>query len=260
MLFTNKVVIITGGGRGIGKSIALRFVKENAYIVLADIDEYASAETINFINRKNKKKVRFLKTDVSDETQVLSMINEVYKDYGKIDVLVNNCGIAGPIKFAEEVTLEEWEKTLAVNLRSMFLCVKYTLPIMKKNNEGVIVNISSATGKRPLPMRLPYATSKMGVIGFTRTLAAEVGKYNIRVNAVCPGAVTGERQKVAFEGIMKYTGKNWDEVVEDKTEDTALKTLIDPNYIANAVAFLCSKEAAMITGEDINVTAGAIMY
>jgi len=131
---------------------------------------------------------------------------------------------------------------------------------MKKQEKGSIVNIASITGKRPLTQRLPYAASKMGVIGLTRTLAAEVGKFNIRVNAVCPGAVEGPRLKRVFEGIMKYSGKSWDQVVAERLESTPLKTLIDPIYIAAVVAFLCSEDAAMMTGEDVNVSAGDVMF
>ena len=125
---------------------------------------------------------------------------------------------------------------------------------------GCIVNIASVNGKRPAAQRTPYSTTKMGVIGLTRTLAAEVGKWNVRVNAICPGQVKGPRLDLAIEGTMQYSGKTREEVIAEKTEGSALKSLVDPKYVGAVVAFLCSEDAAMMTGQDINVSAGALMY
>jgi len=111
-----------------------------------------------------------------------------------------------------------------------------------------------------MPQRTPYAASKMGVIGLTRTLAAEVGRWKIRVNAICPGGITGDRQRRVYEGIAKFSGKSLEEVTAERAEGTALKTFVDPKYIAGVVAFLCSEDGAMMTGQDINVSAGAVMY
>jgi NAD(P)-dependent dehydrogenase (short-subunit alcohol dehydrogenase family) len=166
----------------------------------------------------------------------------------------------GPVKNIEEISLEEWEGTMAVNLRGIFLCCKYAIPPMKIRKKGSIVNISSVTGKRALTQRTPYATSKMGVIGLTRTLAAEVGKWKIRVNAVCPGAVTGKRQDQVYEGIMKFSGKTMEQVIAERVEISPLRSFVDPKYVAAIVAFLCTEDAAMMTGQDINVSAGAVMY
>ena len=166
----------------------------------------------------------------------------------------------GPVKRVEDITVDEWEETMAVNLRGMFLCCKHAVPVMKRQGGGNIVNISSVTGKRPLTERVPYATSKMGVIGMTRTLAAELGRWKIRVNAVCPGAVIGPRLDRVMEGVMKFSGKTREEVIAARTEASPLRSFVDPKYIAAVVAFLCSEDAAMVTGQDINVSAGAVMY
>jgi NAD(P)-dependent dehydrogenase (short-subunit alcohol dehydrogenase family) len=131
---------------------------------------------------------------------------------------------------------------------------------MKKAGGGKIVNIASVTGKRPLTQRTPYSASKMGVIGLTRTLAMEVGAWKIRVNAVCPGAVTGPRQDRVYEGIMKFSGKTREQIRAERAELAALKTFVDPRDVAGVVAFLCSDDAAMMTGQDLNVSAGAVMY
>jgi NAD(P)-dependent dehydrogenase (short-subunit alcohol dehydrogenase family) len=131
---------------------------------------------------------------------------------------------------------------------------------MKSQKKGAIVNIASITGKRPLPQRTPYAATKMGVIGFTRSLAAELGGWKIRVNAVCPGEVIGPRLDLVLAGIAKFSGKSMEQVVAERVELSPLKTFVDPNYVAAVVDFLCSEDAGMITGQDINVSAGLVMY
>jgi NAD(P)-dependent dehydrogenase (short-subunit alcohol dehydrogenase family) len=259
MRLENQIAIVTGGGQGIGQQISLRLAEEGARVVIADINEAGSRETADMI-AKTGRDVRVIPTDVSSETQVAKLIQETLNREGCIDILVNNSGIMGPVKNIEEIRLEEWEATMAVNLRGIFLCCKYAIPPMKIRKKGSIVNISSVTGKRALTQRTPYAASKMGVIGLTRTLAAEVGRWKIRVNAVCPGAVTGKRQDQVYEGIMKFSGKTREQVIAERVEVSPLRSFVDPKYVAAIVAFLCTEDAAMMTGQDINVSAGAVMY
>jgi len=256
----NQIAIVTGGGQGLGRQIALRLAQEGSQVVIADINEEGSRETAELIGRNGDRAPRVIPTDIRQENQVTALIQATLSITGRIDILVNNSGIMGPVKPIEDITVEEWEDTLAVNLRGMFLCCKHTIPPMKKQGSGSIVNISSITGKLALVQRTPYATSKMGVIGLTRTLAAEVGKWKIRVNSVCPGAIIGPRLEKVVDGIMQSTGKNREQVRAEWAEASALKTFIDPRAAAAAVAFLCSQEATMITGQDINVCGGTIMY
>jgi len=260
MRLNNQTAIVTGGGQGIGQQISLRLAQEGANVIIADINREGSEETAKVISEKYGRKAQVIQTDVTNEGSVADMVRAVLQASDSIDILVNNSGIAGPVKAVEEIDLKEWEATMSVNLSGMFLCCKYVIPVFKKQSRGTIINIASVTGKRALPLRTPYAASKMGVIGFTRTLAAEVGKWKIRVNAVCPGAVTGDRQKVVFEGIMKHSGKSWDEVVAERSANSPLNTLIDPQYVAAVVSFLCTDDANMMTGQDINVSAGSLMY
>ncbi len=260
MRLDGAIAIVTGAGQGIGQHIALRLTQEDALVCIVDINPDGLKETEEMITKAGREKPKIMVTDISQEEQVESMVRATLKIEDRIDILVNNAGIMGPVKNVEEILVEEWEQTMAVNLRGMFLCCKHVVPSMKHRKRGCIVNIASVTGKRPLTQRLPYATSKMGVIGLTCTLAAEVGEWNIRVNSVCPGAVEGPRLKKVFEGIMKYSGKSWDQVVSERLESTPLKTLIHPKDIAAVVAFLCSEDAAMITGEDVNVSAGNVMF
>lgn len=260
MRLVNQVAIVTGGGQGIGAHIALRLGREGAMVVLADINEAGARDTAVTIAAQGGSEARVIPTDVTDERQVVALVERSLTIRGRLDILVNNSGIMGPVKHLEDVTLEEWRATMAVNLDGMFLCCKHVVPVMKGQGGGCIVNIASVTGKRPLPQRTPYATSKMGVIGLTRTLAAEVGRWKIRVNAVCPGAVMGPRQEMVYEGIMRFAGKTREQVRAERAEAAALKTLVDPEHVAAVVAFLCSDDAGMMTGQDVNVSAGAVMY
>ncbi len=260
MRLKNQVAIVTGGGQGIGRQICLRLAEEGAIVVIADINEKGSRETAAMIVNAGGLAARVRPTDVTAETQVTNLIGATLDEEKRIDILVNNSGIMGPAKNIEDISLEEWESTMAVNLTGMFLCCKYVIPPMKVQKKGSIVNIASITGKRPLTQRTPYAASKMGVIGLTRTLAAEVGRWKIRVNAVCPGAVTGKRQDRVYEAIMKLTGKTMEQVIAERVELSPLRSFVDPRYVAAIVALLCTEDAAMMTGQDINISAGTVMY
>jgi NAD(P)-dependent dehydrogenase (short-subunit alcohol dehydrogenase family) len=258
--FASQVAVVTGAAQGIGQQIALRLGEEGARLVIADINESGSHETAEMIIAAGGAKPEVVFVDVRCENQVSALIRGVLQTNGRIDILVNNTGIMGPVKRIEDISLEEWETTIAVNLTGMFLCCKHVIPAMKQQGKGSIVNMSSVTGKRPLPLRSPYAASKMAVIGLTRTLAAELGEWKIRVNCVCPGAVTGPRLDRVIEGIMEFTHRDRAQVAAERAENSPLKTFVDPRYVAGIVAFLCSEDAARITGQDVNVSAGAVMY
>jgi NAD(P)-dependent dehydrogenase (short-subunit alcohol dehydrogenase family) len=260
MRLEKQVAIVTGAGQGIGEQIALRLGREGATVVLADINIAGARKTAEAIAGRGGAPPVVAPTDVADEGQVAALVQAALGPTGRIDILVNNSGIMGPVKNIEDIALDEWRATMAVNLDGMFLCCKHVIPAMKRQGGGSIVNIASVTGKRPLSQRAPYAASKMGVIGLTRTLAAEVGRWKIRVNAVCPGAVTGPRQDQVYAGIMQFTGKSREQVMAERAELSALKTFVDPAQVAGVVAFLCSEDAAMMTGQDVNVSAGAVMY
>ncbi len=260
MILDNQVAIVTGAGQGIGREIAVRLSKDGAAVLGADINQAGIEETAAIVAREYGGRFFPLMADIRSEESVIGIIKAARSICGRIDILVNNSGIAGPIKHVEDITSDEWDETFAINLRGMFLCTKYVIGEMKRQMKGCVVNMASITGKCPLPQRSPYAASKMGVIGFTRTIAAEVGKWNIRVNAICPGSVEGPRQRVVYEGIMKYSGKSYEEVLKEKLESTPLGKLIDPKYVAGVVSFLCSEDASMMTGQDINISGGRIMY
>ncbi len=260
MRLHKQIAIVTGGGQGIGSKIALRLAQEGATVVIGDINTQGAAETVEKISHGSNGKAISVSTDLNYEDQVVRLVNAAMEISGRIDILVNNSGIAGPMKNIEDITAKEWDETMAVNVRGVFFCCRHTIPIMKRQKQGSVVNIASVTGKRALIQRTPYATSKMGVIGFTRTLAAEVGPWNIRVNAVCPGAVAGPRLEQVFQGIVRHTGKSRDQIAAERVEKTALKRFVDPEDVAALVAFLCSEDSAKMTGQDINVSAGSVMF
>ncbi|MDL2210112.1 SDR family oxidoreductase [Desulfovibrio sp. OttesenSCG-928-O18] len=258
--FDGKVAIVTGGGQAMGEQFVLRLAQEGAHVMIADIIPEKGEAVVAKIAAMGLPRAAYFRTDVSDEDLIKTMVEKALEFTGKIDFLVNNSGIMGPVKPLDEVSREEWEYTFAVNMTGLFMCTKYVLPHMKAQKKGSIVNISSISGKRPMVLRGTYCASKAAVIGFTRTLAEEVGPFGIRANTVCPGAVTGDRQKLVFEGLAKATGMPVEEVAQSRKNQLPLRELIDPSEVAAVVAFLLSDEASKMTGQDINVTAGAIMY
>ncbi|WP_255197699.1 SDR family NAD(P)-dependent oxidoreductase [Halorarius litoreus] len=255
----NSTAIVTGGGRGIGQAICEELADAGVDIVIADIDANLMEETASLV-RSAGQEAYPVQTDLSDFDSVRDAVDQAFASCSEIDVLVNNAGIAGPTAACEDVDPQEWDATLDVNLRGAFFMCREVLPAMKERGYGRIVNIASVTGKRPLVNRTPYATAKMGLIGFTRTLAAEVGRHDINVNAVCPGSVDGPRIRSVFERQAEATGRSFDAVEADVKNESARGELVDKRAVANTVRYLCSDDARQITGQDINVSAGKVMY
>ena len=273
----DKVALVTGCRRGFGEAMARLFAEEGAAVSICDIvpEEELWQEVGSKIEAKGGKALCF-QTDVSDEAQVYSMVAETIKELGTVDILVNNVGIAGPTKAAWELTLDEWNKVLDVNLGSTFLCTKAVVPEMIRKKYGRIINFSSVVAKNPYPYRTPYATTKMGIIGFTRILALEVGKYNITANSICPGNPGGERNVEVLKDVAEYTGKPFDEnATRSRFKEMRekgvmggmylggegyIEALISHEDVARLALFLASDDASNITGQDINVSAGTTMW
>ena len=259
MKLLNKTAIITGGGKGIGRAISLMFAREGANISLAARSTDLMEETSREIMALGRR-VLVNTTDITKVEQVERMVKQTLEEFGGIDILVNNAGIAGPTKYVYEITLEEWDETFNVNLRGAFLCCRAVVPLMIRRGGGKIINIASMTGKRPLPMRTPYCATKMGLIGFTRSLASELGKFNINVNTICPGAVEGPRIEMVIRNAAKAERVTEDEVRRRFLSDSPLGRMISAEDVAKLAAFLASDDSKNMTGEDINVTAGVVMY
>lgn len=251
MKFKGKVVIITGAGQGIGRAYAHGFAKEGAKVIIAEINEANALSVAKEITNQGFEAVA-IKTDVSDAGSVDGMVKIVMDKYGRIDVLVNNAAVFATIKMKPflEISVEEWDKVIAVNLRGMFLCCKAVVPVMKSQKAGKIINISSGTALMGRPYYLHYVTTKAGVIGFTRSLARELGEWNINVTSVSPGAVETEvpRETVSPEQIKALIGQQ------------CIKRRQVPQDLVGVVMFLASDEAGFVTGQLVNVDGGLNMY
>jgi len=255
MKLKDRVCIITGGGRGLGRDFALAFAQEGAHVVVAGTGEGALAAVASGIQASGRRAMAVV-ADVSDEGAVNHLVEATLAEFGQIDVLVNNAGIIGPTAVVTEIAREDWDRTLAVNLTGAFLCAKAVLPQMAERRQGKIINIASVAGHIGYPLRSPYAVSKWGMIGLSRTLAQEWGRYNIQVNTISPGPVRGERMDEVIRRRAAQTGRPVEEVEREYTGRLALERFVEPAHVAATAVFLASSESDSITGETIQVSSG----
>lgn len=259
MLLEEKVAVITGGGRGIGRAIAQAFAREGAHLVLAARDVVALQETRALV-AEHQREVLVIPLDLRQEESVQAMAEEALAHFGRVDILVNNSGIAGPTRPLWEISPQEWQETLAVDLTGPYLCCRALLPSMLARRSGNILMIGSMTGKRALFGRSPYAAAKLGLVGLVRTLAWEVGPYNIRVNLISPGPVEGERIGRVLQGMADAQNINIEEARRLFLRDSPLERMALPADVASAALFLASDLSGSTTGEDLNVSGGIAMY
>ena len=245
-LLKEKVAIITGAAQGIGKGIAVKFAQEGAKVIIADINEEKAHQTADEIDNSINSCVA-MKLDVTDEAAIKNVFDEVLKDYGKIDVLVNNAGIQPPKQPFYEIEGRNWDRALEVNLKSVFLCSKVAVPIFTKQGFGNIVNTASVVGPFLWEGSMSYIASKAAVSTMTRAMALELAPYNIRVNAVGPGHVDTELNKATFA----EPGAR-----EAACSTIPLRRISLPEDLAGAFAYLASDKAAYITGHILYVDGG----
>jgi len=199
----NKKIIISAGASGIGWATAKICLSRGAFVYICDLD----LKSLNKIRKHslNNKRLFSYNCDASNEEEVSNFFNQIKKKTNKIDALINNVGVAGPTGSLEKLNSEDWENTLHTDVNSHFYFTKRAIPLIKKSKNGSIINISSTAGILGFPLRSPYAASKWAIIGITKTLAMELGKFNIRVNAVCPGTIKGDRMKRVIRDKAKFT-------------------------------------------------------
>jgi NAD(P)-dependent dehydrogenase (short-subunit alcohol dehydrogenase family) len=249
---------VTGASQGIGRVIATELAAEGANVALAARSD-GIYETESMIDDEDRTLA--VETDVTDEDSVAAAIDTTVERFGGLDCLVNNAGIAGPTKPVEEITVEEWQHTMDVNVLGPFLCTKHAAPHLRASERGSVVNIGSISGKRPLTDRTPYTASKMAVIGLNRTLAFELGDDDVTVNAICPGATRGDRIERVIQGQADAQGISFEEAKRKVfSEDAALGRLVEPEDVAGMVAYLASERGRRITAQDVNVDGGTVWY
>jgi NAD(P)-dependent dehydrogenase (short-subunit alcohol dehydrogenase family) len=253
-----RVAIVTGAAKGMGAPICAALAEEGASIVLAgrDIDAIESHAAL-LHDRFGDLETLSVRCDVTDEAATSALAGAALERFGRIDILVNTAGVIGPIETpAQDVALEDFRFVLDVNVTGTFLPCRAVIPAMIEARQGRIVNLAGTSGLRGYRNRVAYSSSKWAVRGLTRTLALELGPYDVTVNTVCPNVTNGERMERIVSGKAERTGRTYDDVYADFASQTALGRFIDETDVAEAVSFLVSDRARNITGHDIVVDAG----
>ncbi len=235
---------MTGAGSGIGRSIALSFAKEGARVIVADIMVEAGEETVQLIRGAGGESM-FFKTDVSNSSEVEALVSGIIRTYGRLDFACNNAGIEGETCPIAEVSEEDWDRTININLKGVWLCLKYEIAQMLKQGGGAIVNISSTMGLVAHEGVAPYVASKHGVIGLTKAAALEYAKTGVRVNAVCPGIIQ--------TSILNRVMDEYPEILDNLKASTPIGRIGKPEEIANAIIWLCSDASSYVTGHSMVV-------
>ena len=244
----NARVLITAGAGGIGLEIARAFVREGARVHLCDVDERALAALAGDLPI-----VQATRCDVADRGQVAALFKAALADLGGLDCLVNNAGIAGPTGRIEDIQPEDWDRCLAIDLTGQFNCARLAIPHLEKSSNASIMNLSSQAGKHGFPLRSAYAAAKWGVIGFTKSIAMELGPRGIRVNALLPGFVEGDRIRRVFEAKAQEKGMSFSEVEAMMFRNTSIKDYVTPQQLADMVVFSASPRGRTISGQAISV-------
>jgi len=245
IIFENKVAIVTGGSFGIGKATAKAFARRGAKVVIADwVEDYSTLKEI----QDDGGSAIFVKCDVSKTSDVTALITKTIETFRRIDFAVNNAGVEGGTAPTHECTEENWDKTININLKGVWLCMKQEIPPMLKQGKGAIVNIASIAGLVGFPGLRAYVVSKHGIVGLTKTAALEYAKQGIRVNAVCPGVIKTPM-------VDRTTGK--DKAVEKQYEAMEpVGRMGEPEEVAESIVWLCSDAASFVTGHALAVDGG----
>ena len=241
-------MLVTAGAAGIGRAIAQTFVDNGARVHVCDVDERALAAV--------PAKITKTRADVANLMDVNTLFDDVQRNLGGLDVLVNNAGIAGPTAKVEHIKPQDWDRCIAVDLNGMFYCTRKAMPMIKAAGGGSIVNLSSAAGLHGFPQRSPYCAAKWGVVGFTKALSVEAGPDKVRVNCICPGIVEGERIDRVVDAKAKSLGVSREAFLDKFLETTSMRSTVSAQEIANMAFFLATDAGKHITGQALAVDAG----
>jgi len=255
--FTNQVAIITGAASGIGQACALRFAREGANVACLDLNEAANESTAAQC-RESGVEAMALNCNVVDPDSVQAAVEATLAQWGSVDVLVTAAGIYSGAPLPE-VSLQQWQRLIDINLTGVFLCNRAVAPILMEQRVGSIINISSMAGKTSFPASAEYSASKSGVIGLTRSVAMDLASYGITVNAVCPGNTLTEMVRTVAERVGPQDGLTADEWLERRAGECPMKRMAEPWEIAGVVAFLASEDSRYLTGQAIEVDGGMVM-
>ena len=243
-----KVVLISGGAAGIGRCMAEMFLSDGYAVHVCDastanIDEFLAANPTATATAAN----------VGDVAQVETVFADLSKEHGGLNVLVNNAGIAGPTAAVEDIQVADWDQCIAVDLNGLFYMTRLAVPLIQAAGGGSIINIASTAALHGYPLRSPYAASKWAAVGLTRTWAMELGTSNIRVNAICPGSVSGPRIDGVIERDAAERGVPAEQVRSNYLRQTSMRTFVEASDIANMALYLSSDKAATISGQSIAI-------
>ena len=248
MNFGGKSILVTAGASGIGRAIAQGFLSAEADVHIVDIDERAAVA-----NSKKHPDILVSVGDVADEVRVDEIVQRHLDKFGRIDIMVNCAGIAGPTELIEHISLADWSRCIAVNLNATYLFCRAVIPAMRRAKSGNIINISSTAGWHGYPLRTAYASAKWAILGLTKSLAMELGPAGIRVNAICPGSIQGDRMDRVIAAEAQKKGVGEQEIRDIYTQSCSLRTFIDASDIANMALFIASDSAQRVTGQILNV-------
>ena len=241
-------VLVTAGAAGIGRAFAETFSNAGAKVFICDIDR-AALESL----RSARPEIGAGIADVADARQVEGLFDAASSFLGGLDVLINNAGIAGPTGRVEDISIADWDRTIAIDLNGMFYCTRLAVPLLKAAGGGSIINLSSVAGRLGFPLRTPYSAAKWAVVGFTKSLAMELGPDNIRVNAIQPGVVEGDRIERVISAKAKALGESPDEIRRSMLSKVSLRRTVSPNDIANMALFLATDAGRNISGQALSV-------
>lgn len=243
-----KSVLITAGASGLGLEIAKVFLEAGARVCISDVDRPGMQDAAT-----NHPELITYYCDVAQEQDVDKLFEFVNEQFSGLDILINNAGVAGPTGYVETLSKEDWERCLAVNITGQFLCARRAVPLLKQSSEGVMINMSSIGGHMGFPGRAAYSSSKWAVVGFTKTLAIELGQHGVRVNAILPGAVEGPRIDAVIAAKAKTLGLPVEQVHAEYVSNAALKRMVSARDIANMALFNASGAARSVTGQALVV-------